>query len=125
MGSGVAETRSSVKVRGIVQGVGFRPFVHRLVRRHGLRGWVRNTSEGAELELAGAEGEIADFLREMVDEAPPLAMIESVSSEELPGEGGVRGLQDYRERQRGRDAHPGVAGHGNLPGLPEGIARQK
>ena len=104
MGSGVAETRASVKVRGIVQGVGFRPFVHRLVRRHGLRGWVRNTSEGAELELAGAEGEIADFLRELVDEAPPLAMIESVSSEELPGEGEYEGFRII-ESGRGDEMH--------------------
>ena len=45
--------RASVEVRGIVQGVGFRPFIHRLVERHGLSGWVRNTSEGAELEARG------------------------------------------------------------------------
>ncbi len=45
-----------IDVRGIVQGVGFRPFVHRLVERHGLMGWVRNSPQGAELELEGGLG---------------------------------------------------------------------
>ena len=64
-----------IDVRGIVQGVGFRPFIHRLVERHGLTGWVRNSSEGAELELEGPGEELAAFLRELETEAPPLALI--------------------------------------------------
>ena len=52
-------TRLHIDVRGIVQGVGFRPFVHRLVKRHGLVGWVRNSPEGAELELEGEAGELS------------------------------------------------------------------
>lgn len=60
-----------IDVRGIVQGVGFRPFIHRLVERHGLTGWVRNSSEGAELELEGPGEELAAFLRELETEAPP------------------------------------------------------
>lgn len=71
-----------IDVRGIVQGVGFRPFIHRLVERHGLTGWVRNSSEGAELELEGPGEELAAFLRELETEAPPLALIESVSARE-------------------------------------------
>ena len=47
------EERLSLKIRGIVQGVGFRPFVHKLVRDHGLRGYIRNCSSGVELELEG------------------------------------------------------------------------
>ena len=58
---------------GRVQGVGFRPFIHRLVERHGLSGWVRNTSEGAELEVEGVRGEVEAFVREIGAEAPPLA----------------------------------------------------
>ena len=81
-------SRFRIKVRGIVQGVGFRPFVHRLVKQHGLAGWVRNSSEGAELELEGEEPELRGFLRELRDEAPPLAVIESVECRELPGAGG-------------------------------------
>ena len=45
--------RANVKINGIVQGVGFRPFIHRQVTKHKLFGWIRNTSEGVELELEG------------------------------------------------------------------------
>ena len=45
--------RLSLKIHGIVQGVGFRPCVHKLVRDHGLRGYIRNCSSGVELELEG------------------------------------------------------------------------
>lgn len=85
-------TRFHIEVRGIVQGVGFRPFVHRLVARHGLSGWVRNSSEGAELELEGEGPELAAFLRELEAEAPPLALIESVEARELPGPAGYEGF---------------------------------
>ena len=78
-------TRLHIDVRGIVQGVGFRPFVHRLVKRHGLVGWVRNSPEGAELELEGEAGELSAFLRELEAEAPPLALIEGVEARALHG----------------------------------------
>ena len=85
--------RASVEVRGIVQGVGFRPFIHRLVERHGLEGWVRNTSEGAELEVEGGRAAVGAFVREISAEAPPLALIESVEVTELPGSGGYGGFR--------------------------------
>ena len=78
-------TRLHIDVRGIVQGVGFRPFVHRLVKRHGLVGWVRNSPQGAELELEGEAGELSAFLRELEAEAPPLALIEGVEARALHG----------------------------------------
>ena len=93
--------RASVEVRGIVQGVGFRPFIHRLVERHGLSGWVRNTSEGAELEVEGVRGEVEAFVREIGAEAPPLALIESVTVTEKPGSGGYEG---FRIVESGRGA---------------------
>ena len=48
--------RMRIEVRGIVQGVGFRPFIHRLVSEYGFRGWVRNSSRGVDMELEGEEG---------------------------------------------------------------------
>lgn len=51
-----------IEVKGIVQGVGFRPFVHRLVEKWGFTGWVRNTSYGAQLELTGERGAFCTFL---------------------------------------------------------------
>ncbi len=66
-------------VTGIVQGVGFRPFVFRLAARHGLAGAVRNDAAGVIIEAEGTEPALRAFLRELVDDAPPLARIETVS----------------------------------------------
>jgi hydrogenase maturation protein HypF len=64
-----------VRVRGVVQGVGFRPFVHRLAERHALGGWVRNRGDGVEIVIAGDAGSIDTFVRELRSETPPLARI--------------------------------------------------
>lgn len=77
--------RVKIEVTGIVQGVGFRPFIHRLVQAHGFAGWVRNTSCGAELELEGEQEEIRRFAGEIRENHPPLALIESVTCAEQPG----------------------------------------
>lgn len=68
-----------VSVKGVVQGVGFRPFVHRLALRHHLAGWVRNASGEVALELEGSGPELEAFLDALRREAPPLAAIESVA----------------------------------------------
>ncbi|MBQ1523865.1 MAG: carbamoyltransferase HypF, partial [Firmicutes bacterium] len=70
--------RANIKVRGIVQGVGFRPFIHRQVSGYGLKGWVRNTSDGAEIEVEGPEGLIDRFAEELWTKKPLLALIEDV-----------------------------------------------
>ena len=46
--------RVLIHIHGIVQGVGFRPFIHKLVKERGLRGYIKNTSSGVELELEGS-----------------------------------------------------------------------
>lgn len=78
-------TKLQIEVRGIVQGVGFRPFVHRLVKEHGLSGWVRNTADGAGLELEGEEPALEAFLAALREDAPPLALIESVEARPVQG----------------------------------------
>ena len=94
---------AEVKIRGIVQGVGFRPFIHRLVRSHGLRGTIRNTSSGVTMELEGESGAIRAFLEELPQAAPPLAVIEEILCREIP----VRGFTDFTiigsERQAERN----------------------
>jgi hydrogenase maturation protein HypF len=65
-----------LRIAGVVQGVGFRPFVHRLAARHGLRGWVRNTTGEVEIAVAGEVGEIERFVAALSAEAPPLARID-------------------------------------------------
>ncbi|HEY0836351.1 MAG TPA: carbamoyltransferase HypF, partial [Azospirillum sp.] len=81
--------RVRVRVRGRVQGVGFRPTVHALARRHGLTGWVLNDGEGVLLEAQGDDA--AGFLASLEAEPPPLARIDAVEVEALapmPGESG-------------------------------------
>ncbi len=70
--------RREVSVRGIVQGVGFRPFVYALACRHGLSGLVRNDAEGVRIEVEGAREELERFARALEEDAPPLAVVESV-----------------------------------------------
>ncbi len=68
-------------VRGVVQGVGFRPFVYRLAHRHGLSGWIANSSSGVVIEVDGSDDALSAFERDLTAEAPVLARIESVESD--------------------------------------------
>lgn len=68
-----------ISVTGIVQGVGFRPFVHRLAERHHLDGWVRNTSGTVEILVEGTERGLRNFRRDLEGKAPPLCRIGSVA----------------------------------------------
>jgi hydrogenase maturation protein HypF len=75
---------ASISVRGIVQGVGFRPFVYGLAVKHNLKGWVYNTSEDVKIEVEGEAEAVEQFERELETEAPPLAHIENVTTEYHP-----------------------------------------
>jgi len=68
----------AVRVTGVVQGVGFRPFVHRLATRHHLDGWVLNAAGDVQIELEGEPESLREFLAALEGEAPPLARIERV-----------------------------------------------
>lgn len=70
-----------INVTGVVQGVGFRPFVYGLAKRLGLRGWVRNTSAGVEIVLEGHRSKIESFIHSLETEAPPLARIDSICAQ--------------------------------------------
>jgi hydrogenase maturation protein HypF len=73
--------RRRFRARGVVQGVGFRPFVHRLAREAGVAGWVLNDGDGVVIE---AEGSGLDrFAEQLVRAAPPLARVESLTVESL------------------------------------------
>ncbi len=84
--------RLRVSIEGVVQGVGFRPFVHRLAARHELAGWVRNDRRGLLLEAEGEPLALEGFLRELAERPPPLAAVERVRSERLAATG-QRGFQ--------------------------------
>lgn len=79
-GSQARPAAASIRVRGQVQGVGFRPFVYRLARELGLAGWVRNDGEGVEIAAQGDENAIRDLLRRLKSDAPPLARVEAVEA---------------------------------------------
>ncbi|MGA2164833.1 MAG: carbamoyltransferase HypF, partial [Solirubrobacteraceae bacterium] len=72
------ETRR-YQIRGIVQGVGFRPFVFRAAERHALGGWVRNDSDGVVVEVQGRPQALEEFILEIHSGAPALARVESVA----------------------------------------------
>ena len=68
-----------ISVRGVVQGVGFRPFVFQLASKHNLKGWVCNTSEDVKIEVQGDSRELERFISELRNNAPPLARIEHIA----------------------------------------------
>ncbi|MDP2949717.1 MAG: carbamoyltransferase HypF, partial [Chloroflexota bacterium] len=76
--------RAQVVVRGVVQGVGFRPFVYRLAQQHALAGWVLNSTQGVVIEVEGPKGSIEGFIAHLTAEPPPQALIERVESNFLP-----------------------------------------
>lgn len=70
-----------LKINGIVQGVGFRPFIHKLVGEYQLSGYIKNTPQGVELELEGEPGELRRFVDELPHKAPKLSLIETIDAE--------------------------------------------
>jgi len=75
--------RRQIRIRGIVQGVGFRPFVHNLARRLGLAGYVLNSSAGVVAEVEGTPAALDSFVESVRSEAPPLARIEEMLVAEI------------------------------------------
>jgi len=68
--------RASVRVEGVVQGVGFRPFVYSLATRFGLAGWVGNDVDGVFAEVEGSAAGVKEFLGLLEAQPPPLARVD-------------------------------------------------
>lgn len=79
--------RLEVRVTGVVQGVGFRPHVHRLASSLGLSGFVGNDSTGVILQVEGRSEALDRFIQLLVDDAPPLAVIETLTMADQPTTG--------------------------------------
>ena len=86
-------------VKGIVQGVGFRPFVYRIASEEGIGGYVRNTSKGVEIAVISSESVFRKFIYRLQNELPPLAVIESIAESELTDshlqQAGIRDLDGF------------------------------
>lgn len=91
--------RAKIEVKGIVQGVGFRPFVYNLATSLGLHGYVTNTSDGVTIEIEGDE--VKGFVERLRSEAPPLSKIVELRVFDLPPEG-FRGFSIIESRDNGR-----------------------
>lgn len=76
--------RWRIIITGLVQGVGFRPFLYNLARINGLTGWVRNNSAGVEVEVEGSSVNLRRFLGEIKEKVPAAAQIETVASFQAP-----------------------------------------
>lgn len=90
------EIAERIVVRGLVQGVGFRPTVWRLARQYDIRGAVRNNGNGVEIHACGVKNNLDLFIQALRAEAPPLARIEEViriEAELLPREAGFQILE--------------------------------
>ena len=104
-------TRVRVQVDGVVQGVGFRPFVYRLALQHQLGGWVLNRPDGVRLEAEGGAEAVRAFLLALERECPAAARIRCVAITELPDAGDTR-----------FDILPSEASAETRPSLPADLA---
>ena len=73
-GDDMSTAALSIRIRGVVQGVGFRPFVYRLAHEHGIAGWVLNGEEGVSIHAEGEETTLWKFVEELRVQAPPAAL---------------------------------------------------
>ncbi len=75
--------RVEINITGIVQGIGFRPFIYNLARRHSVFGWVLNNEKGVVIDAESENGKLEEFIRDVPILAPPLARIESFQVKHL------------------------------------------
>ncbi|MGB3345998.1 MAG: carbamoyltransferase HypF [Candidatus Humimicrobiia bacterium] len=75
--------RYRINIKGVVQGVGFRPFIYRLAKENKLYGWVLNSSEGVVIEVEGESENLRLFIKNIREKAPPMAKIDELSLEEI------------------------------------------
>ncbi len=100
-----------IKVRGVVQGVGFRPFVYRIARELDLSGWVLNGEEGVAIHLEGEEPILQEFLKRLRSEAPPASRIVEIEVASVE----TVGFQEFVIKESERNRRPTVRISPDLP----------
>jgi hydrogenase maturation protein HypF len=88
--------RLHIQIQGLVQGVGFRPFIYRLARDLGLMGWVSNSAQGVAIEIEGSQSALNLFLLRLEQEQPPRSHIQHRNSTVLK----PIGYSDFTIRER-------------------------
>jgi hydrogenase maturation protein HypF len=101
----------SIRVRGVVQGVGFRPFVYRLACAHELGGWVMNAEGGVEIHVEGVQDELQAFLRELETQPPPATRIAALDVQPAH----PAGFREFTIRESRRHHRPSVRISPDLP----------
>src|SRR6185369_12627066 len=119
MPGGVTMTSAcSIRVRGVVQGVGFRPFVYRLALANALAGWVLNGEQGVEIHLEGSDDRVKDFIRDLKASPPKAAQIAEIEIHQTE----PQGLVDFIIRESVRLDRPTVRISPDLPVCEECLA---
>jgi hydrogenase maturation protein HypF len=101
----------SIRVRGVVQGVGFRPFVYRLAQANTLAGWVLNGEQGVEIHLEGSQERVNNFIRDLKSSPPQAARIAEIEVEQAQ----PQGLDEFTIRESVRLDRPTVRISPDLP----------
>ena len=101
----------SIRVRGVVQGVGFRPLVFRLALANSLAGWVLNENGGVDIHVEGADPDLDAFLRELTLQPPAAASIAGIDIQASA----VSGLTEFTIRESRRNGNPSVRISPDLP----------
>jgi hydrogenase maturation protein HypF len=108
----------TVRIRGVVQGVGFRPFVFRLASSNSLAGWVSNGEAGVEIFVEGPAPALEAFVRDLETQAPAAAKIVQITAEESQ----PLGFAGFTIRESHRNGHPTVRISPDLPVCPDCLA---
>ena len=105
------EVNRKLEITGVVQGVGFRPFVYQLAQRYELNGFTLNDTAGVSVELEGEEGNIQAFMKALKSELPPLSRIDTLSSKasEYVGHTDFKILQSETQQSKSALVSPDIA----------------
>ena len=105
------EVNRKLSISGVVQGVGFRPFVYQLAKRYNLNGSIRNNTAGLNIEIEGTQHAMNAFMKALQSELPPLARIDTLMSEisEYVGHTGFEILQSETENEKSALVSPDIA----------------
>ncbi|WP_241148739.1 acylphosphatase [Photobacterium sanguinicancri] len=97
------QVRRLIHITGIVQGVGFRPFIYKLAKQYQLSGYVLNNGDGVSIEVEGDETRVMNFYNDITLQAPPLSRIDSITAQTIAV---VDALTFISEKTRSENALP-------------------